>query len=68
MSKVDIVQKAVLSVDKKYLKECCSGTPYVPYVLARGESLTDRYKKRVCRVCGSGYPVCKRYAFYLARS
>ena len=56
MNQIDIVQKAVLSVDKKYLKERYSGELHIPYGLVYGESLTDRCKKRVRRVCGSGYP------------
>lgn len=56
MNKVDIVQKAVLSVDKKYLKERYSGEIHIPHGLAYGEGLTDRCKKRVRRVCGRGYP------------
>lgn len=56
MNQVDIVQKAVLSVDEKYLKERYSGEINIPFGLTYGESLTDRRKKRVHRVCGKGYP------------
>ena len=56
MSQVKIVEKAILSVDKKYLQERYKGDVYVPYGLMYGEKITDRCKKRVRQVCGHGYP------------
>lgn len=56
MNQVKIVEQAVLSVDEKYLKERYPEKTYIPYGLVYGDKLTERYKQRIRRSCGYGYP------------
>ncbi len=56
MDRVKIVEQAILSVDEAYMKARYQGKVYVPTGVLHGSLLTPRYKEKVRRICGYGYP------------
>ena len=56
MDRVKIVEQAILSVDEAYMQARYEGKVYVPTGVLHGSLLTSRYKEKVRRISGYGYP------------